>query len=173
MFLWGIKSGKKTEFYGVPLFKKYPNSKIVIGDNCRFRSDKRSNMVGINRKCMLSTYSSQSKIVIGKNSGFSGTVIAASKEIVIGDSVLCGANTLITDFDWHPIEPKDRLIRSGKSQSKPIFIKNNVWLGLDVVVLKGVTIGENSIIGAHSVVVKDIPPNVIAAGNPCKVIKEL
>ncbi|GAO31958.1 galactoside O-acetyltransferase [Geofilum rubicundum JCM 15548] len=78
----------------------------------------------------------------------------------------CGANTLITDSDWHLEDA-----RTGKPQ--PIVIEDNVWLGVNVTVLKGVRIGANSVIGAHSLVVKDIPANVIAAGNPCKVIKAL
>ena len=79
---------------------------------------------------------------------------------------MCGANTFITDSDWHPEDH-----RSGKP--KPIKIGNNVWLGLNVVVLKGVVIGDNTVVGANSVVTKDLPPNVVAAGNPCKIIRSL
>ena len=78
----------------------------------------------------------------------------------------CGANTLITDTDWHEDDPR-------VGCNKPVVIGDNVWLGYAVKVLKGVRIGENSIIGACSVVTKDIPANVIAAGNPCKVLKSL
>jgi len=85
--------------------------------------------------------------------------------------VLCGANTLITDFDWHGIEPNKR--RSYSGDSKEVIIGNNVFIGYGSLVLKGVTIGDNSVIGANSVVTKDIPANVIAGGNPCKVIKAL
>jgi len=105
-------------------------------------------------------------IEIGDNCGFSGTVIGASAHIKIGNNVKCGANTLITDFDWHPED-----VRSGTP--KPINIGDNVWLGLNVVVLKGVTIGDNTLVGANSLVLNDLPANAIAAGNPCKVIKEI
>lgn len=57
--------------------------------------------------------------------------------------------------------------------AKPITVGNNVWIGADVCVMPGVTIGDNTVIGAGSVVIKDIPSNVLAAGNPCKVIREL
>ncbi|MDP3115406.1 MAG: DapH/DapD/GlmU-related protein [Candidatus Cloacimonadaceae bacterium] len=73
---------------------------------------------------------------------------------------------MITDGDWHS---KDSRV----GNPLPIYIEDNVWIGLNVLVMKGVTIGQNSIIGAGSVVTKDIPANVIAAGNPCKVIKEI
>ena len=78
----------------------------------------------------------------------------------------CGANTLITDGDWHLDDP-----RAG--EPAPIIIEENVWLGEGVKVLKGVTIGKNTVIGVGSVVTKNIPANVMAAGNPCRVIKEL
>lgn len=100
------------------------------------------------------------------NCGFSGTIIGAFTTIKLGNNVRCGANTLITDSDWHEDDP-----RAGKA--KPVVIGDNVWLGVNAVVLKGVTIGENSVIGANSVVAKNIPANVIAAGNPCKVLKSL
>jgi len=82
-----------------------------------------------------------------------------------GNNVLCGANVTITDFDWHSSRYA--------SESRPVIIHDNVWLGLNVTVLKGVEIGGNSIIGANSLVVTSIPANVIAAGNPCKVIKSI
>lgn len=77
-----------------------------------------------------------------------------------------GANVTIMDGDAHQDDP-----RAGKNA--PIVIEDNVWIGANATILKGVTIGRNSLIGAGSVVVKSIPENVIAAGNPCRVIKSL
>jgi len=130
-----------------------------------------SNLIGINRKCILSTHSSTAKIIIGKDSAFSGTVIGSKEKIIIGNNLLCGANTLITDFDWHGLDPQRRLSYSG--DSKEIIIGDNVFIGYGAVILKGVSIGDNTVIGANSVVTKSIPANVIAGGNPCKVIKSL
>jgi acetyltransferase-like isoleucine patch superfamily enzyme len=115
---------------------------------------------------MISTQTKNANLTIGNNCGFSGTVIAAFKKIKIGNNVRCGANALITDSDWHLDDP-----RSGNSAD--VVIEDNVWIGEGVKVLKGVIIGENSLIGAGSVVTKSIPANVVAAGNPCKVIKIL
>ena len=98
--------------------------------------------------------------------GFSGTVIGAFLNVKLGKNVRCGANTLITDSDWHTDD-----YRTG--ENKEVIIDDNVWLGYGVKVLKGVHIGKNSLIGANSVVTRDIPANVIAAGNPCKVIKSI
>jgi acetyltransferase-like isoleucine patch superfamily enzyme len=162
-FFKGIKTNSGCEYFGVPYFYREPLSRIIIGKNCRFRSDHISNLIGVNHRCMLSTHHPDALIVIGDNCGFSGATIGAASEIIIGNNVLVGANAIITDFDWHS--------DLSNTVPQPIIIHNNVWIGVNVTVLKGVTIGENSIIGAHSLVVKDIPANVIAGGNPCKVLK--
>ena len=161
----GIKSGSNCDYFGVPFFYRAPFSSILIGNGCRFRSGHTSNLIGVNHKCILSTHTSEAKIIIGDNCGFSGTTIGAAKEIKIGKNVLVGANAIITDFDWH----SDR----NSTHPQPVIIHDNVWIGVNSTILKGVTIGENSIIGANSLVVKDIPANVIAGGNPCKVLKKI
>lgn len=173
IYLKGVEIGRNCNFHNWAVIQRTPLSRITIGANCTFRSDFKSNLVGVNRKCVITTLRKHAEIVIKDRSGFSGTVIAAAEKITIGENVLCGANTLITDFDWHPIDPILRFENKGKSKSKPIKIGNNVWLGINAVVLKGVSIGENSVIGANSVVIKDIPSNVVAAGNPCIVKKSL
>lgn len=170
MLLRGIEFGDRLKFYGLPVLVRTVNSRIRIGNNCSFRSDFTSNLVGVNRKCIITTLRRNSEIQIGDNSGFSGTVIAAAGSIKIGKRVLCGANTTITDFDWHGIMPDKRNV---PDEAKPVVIGDNVWVGLNTVILKGVTIGENTVIGANSLVTRDIPPNVIAAGNPCKIIKDI
>jgi acetyltransferase-like isoleucine patch superfamily enzyme len=160
----GINIGSKCHFFGKTIFYRVPFSEIIIGNKCTLRSDKSSNLIGVNKNCIFSTNLKGSKIEIGNNCGFSGTVIGAFKSIKLGNNVRCGANTLITDSDWHLDDP-----RSG--QPKEVVIEDNVWLGVNAVVLKGSRIGKNSVIGANSVVTGDIPANVIAAGNPCRVIK--
>jgi acetyltransferase-like isoleucine patch superfamily enzyme len=167
----GISVGGKIHFWGIPYIIRYPASSIQIGNGSSFRSDANSNLIGINRKCILSTHSPTAQLIIGNDSAFSGTVIGSKEKIVIGDNLLCGANTLITDFDWHGLDPQRRLSYSG--DSKEIIIGNNVFIGYGTVILKGVSIGDNTVIGANSVVTKSIPANVIAGGNPCKVIKNL
>jgi acetyltransferase-like isoleucine patch superfamily enzyme len=98
-----------------------------------------------------------------------GVRISSAHEIVIEDNCMLAGSTFITDADWHGTY--DRVTTIGRTA--PVHIKDNVWLGDRTTVCKGVTIGENSIIGAGSVVIRDIPANVIAAGNPACVVKEL
>ncbi|EKO3808286.1 sugar O-acetyltransferase [Vibrio harveyi] len=90
--------------------------------------------------------------------------------IYIGDHVMIGPNVTIATAG-HPIDPELR--RDIAQFNIPVHIGNNVWIGANSVVLPGVTIGENSVIGAGSVVTKDIPANVVAVGNPCRVLREI
>ncbi|WP_226995337.1 DapH/DapD/GlmU-related protein [Candidatus Symbiothrix dinenymphae] len=125
---------------------------------------------------MVVTYTTRAKIEIGNSNGFSGVKIGCFQNITIGDNCLFGANVLITDSDWHPIDPAKRQDLGddyAATNKKPVKIGNNVFIGVNTIILKGTTIGDNSVIGAGSVVSGNIPANVIAAGNPCKVIKSL
>ena len=98
-----------------------------------------------------------------------GSRLSASDEIVLGDGVMMANGAYITDSDWHTIY--DRTARDGRAT--PVHIGRNVWLGDHATVLKGVTIGENSVVAARAVVARDVPANVVVAGNPARVVKEL
>ena len=115
---------------------------------------------------------SQARISIGEgtwiNNGFSA--IAEHTSITIGKRVLIGTHVEIYDSDFHGIQVSDRN-KSRAEWAKPVVIEDDVFLGSNVRVLKGVTIGRGSVIANSSVVVKDIPSGVIAGGNPARVIK--
>lgn len=98
-----------------------------------------------------------------------GLKVISARSITIEDSVMLASDVLISDSDWHGIYDR----KTPPGDGAPILIKKNAWIGQRAIIGKGVTIGENSIIGAGSVVTKDVPDNVIAAGNPAKVVKEL
>ncbi len=98
-----------------------------------------------------------------------GVRISASDEITIGHGCMMANGVYITDCDWHGVY--DRVNRD--PEPKPVHIGNNVWIGDRATVLKGVTIGDNSIVAACSVVTKDVPANVVVAGNPARVVREL
>ena len=117
-------------------------------------------------------------ITIGENTfiNFNCTLLDCNK-ITIGNNVLIGPNVQIYTAS-HPINSKERInecnkdgIAPYKTFATPVSIGDNVWIGGNVCILPGVTIGYNSVIGAGSVVTKSIPENVVAVGNPCKVIK--
>lgn len=90
--------------------------------------------------------------------------------IYVGDNTLFGPNVTLTTTG-HPVQPQLR--KELYQFSKEIHIGNNVWIGANVVVLPGVTIGDNSVIGAGSIVTHDIPANVVALGTPCKPVREI
>lgn len=164
MRLWGVEYGKKCKFNGSTLFAKRRGSRIIIGNNCEFNSSSYYNFRGINHRCILQTGKPEAIIKIGNGCGFSGCSIVSNISVIIGNNVLCGANVIIGDRDDH----EDKY----PSNPRPILIGDNVWLGMNVVVMKGVTIGENTIIGANSIVTRDIPANCVAVGNPCRKIKD-
>jgi acetyltransferase-like isoleucine patch superfamily enzyme len=123
---------------------------------------------------------------IGDFSLLNGALIMADEYIEIGSHCLLSWNVGLADSDFHPIEAAQRRIdakalapfykdRPARPPLKtaPVIIKDNVWIGMNAVVLKGVTIGENSVVAAGSVVTKDVPANVVVAGNPAAIVKQL
>jgi hypothetical protein len=167
-FSWGVRLGSKGRFHGVARFRRYPNSLISIGNNCTFLSSITANPLGLNHPCMITTwYARDAEILIGNNCGFSGSTIGATNSIHIGNHVICGPNTTIFDTDGHAVSTSE------KGKSDPIIIEDHVWLGMNCVVLKGVTIGHHTVVAANSVVTNSLPPNVLAAGTPARVIRSL
>lgn len=160
----GIPYGKNVSFRGKPIILKSVGTSIKIGNNCSFNSKCRYNFRGMSHPCILQT-AKHGRIIIGDNCGFSGVSIVSDVGVTLGNNVLCGTNVMIGDRNDHEdLYPQ--------FQPEPVVIGNNVWIGMNSVVMKGVTIGDNVIIGANSVVTRDIPSNVIAVGSPCKPIKE-
>jgi len=160
--MMGVKCGKNVSFNGHITIERFKYSKIIIGDGCIFNSHSAFNRRGI-RNCILQTRTDYAEISIGKGSGMSGVSIIATNKVCIGDNVFIGANSQIADTDGH-----NEILHS---EDKPIHIEDNVFIGMNCMILKGVTIGKNAIIGAGSVVTKDIPQNAVAAGVPCRVIR--
>lgn len=145
---------------------KVHGAHIVIGNNIHIISDP-------DRRVSFSTWQfndHQGHITIGDNVLVCpGCRFDSASQITIGDNCMFAASAYVTDADWHGIYDRTEVV----GQTKPVTLENNVWIGDGATVCKGITIGENSVIGAGSVVASDIPANVIAAGNPAKTIREL
>lgn len=161
--LGGVKYGKGCKFRGTALIERFQMSTISIGKNCTFNSSSWFNFRGLNHRCIIQTGKSGAKIQIGHHCGFSGCSIVADKEVIIGDYSTFGANAVIGDRDDHQ-EIYD-------SEPKSIHIGSHVWVGMNAIIMKGVTIGDNSIVAAGALVTKDIPANEIWGGVPAKFIK--
>ena len=123
-------------------------------------------------KNVLITHSPDALITIGDGCRLTGAGIQAYTRIKIGPRCILGS-TLIFDTDYHPLDPRKRHDRDAPVMCAPITIGENVWLAGQSAVLKGVTIGDNSVVAFRAVVVKDVPPNVVVAGNPAKIVKHL
>jgi acetyltransferase-like isoleucine patch superfamily enzyme len=155
--------------HGLPIIQKAKNSKIQIGKKFVACSDPRKNTIGVFQKVMIKTCAQDAQIIIGNNVGISGAVISSMASIKIGNNVLIGSGVLITDNDAHPINHLNRHEHC-KISMAPILIKDDAFIGARSIILKGVTIGNGAVIGAGSVVSKDVPDFAIVAGNPAKVI---
>lgn len=145
---------------------------IVIGDNCT---------IGSTIYC-----SSTGNISIGNNTWVgSGTILRSSKRISIGDHCLISTEVVIQDNNTHPLEPiarRKQIEKAGKgynldlwsmSESSDVVIGDDVWIGIRCMILKGVTIGDGAIVGAGSVVTKDVDSMTIVAGNPAIFVKSI
>jgi acetyltransferase-like isoleucine patch superfamily enzyme len=125
------------------------------------------------------------KCKIGDFTLLNGALIMAEERIEIGSHCLVSWNVGIADSDFHPLEPAQRLVDAEalapfyrgrparpKLRTAPVIIADNVWIGMNATILKGVSIGENSVVAAGSVVTKSVPPNSVVAGNPAVVVKQ-
>lgn len=144
---------------------------IFIGKNFHAVSARKRSVFTLFAPCSL-TIIGNGQIVIGERVGLNGTVIAARNRVTIGDYTMIGPNTIIVDHDGHNSwPPRDRWTTSGTAA--PIVIEQDVWIGMNCIILKGVTVGRGSIIAAGSVVVKNVDPACLYAGNPATKIKDL
>jgi acetyltransferase-like isoleucine patch superfamily enzyme len=156
---------------------------IVINnskDKSRIRIGSGSHVAGL-----LQVFDNCGEIKIGEECYIGeGTRLLAAKRIVLGDHVQLAQNINIFDSNVHSLDPRERQLEFTTNLTKgqiklhdlkeqEVVIGDNVWIGAGSIILKGVTIGENTIVGAGSVVVKSLPANVMAAGNPARIIKQL
>jgi acetyltransferase-like isoleucine patch superfamily enzyme len=149
---------------------------ITIGQNVMINSRFLSNLVGMTGPTVFHCIRN-GRIRIGDNTGCSSTVFSSRSSIVVGNNVKIGGNVRIYDHDFHSV---DHLVRRDAQQdfdqekSAPVVVGDDVFIGVNSIILKGVTIGDRSIIGAGSVVaIKNIPPDSLVAGNPARIIRSL
>lgn len=167
----GLTIGKNTNNKAI-ITVKYPDpekSKIDIGNDCLIYGN-------------ISTETERAKIIIGNNVFIGNSTLFATVEIIVEDDVLISTDCLIQDSDNHNLSRKIRkkdcadwkekgIQQWEYVQCKPIKICAGSWIGAKVIILKGVTVGEGAIVGAGSVVTKNVEPYTVVAGNPAKFIK--
>lgn len=174
-FTSGINYGKNLSVWCKLYLFLDKQASVKIGNNFTFTSGDALNPLSRNINGCIHV-NEGGILSIGDNTGISSACIWVHKKITIGNNVNIGGDVIMMDSDAHSLDYLNR--RDGDldfrdKQDVPICIGDDVLIGVRSIILKGVSIGDRSVIGAGSVVTKDIPPDCIAAGNPCKVIKYL
>ena len=172
--IFRCKYGKNLIIDGIPVIELARCGSISFGDNCVINSRFKSNLVG-KANPMVFECRNDGSITIGNYTGLSFAVISSRIGIVIGNNVKVGGNVRIFDHDYHSLNYLDRRVGQSDQQnarSAPIQIGDDVFIGTNTIILKGVAIGNRAIIGAGSVVGCDIPSDEIWGGNPVRCLKK-
>lgn len=169
-----VSYGKKLCVRGdVFIYRHYESAVIQIGDNVTINSARWANPIGCGDRTYFQV-NENARLIIGNNCGISNTAITCEKEIVIDDNVTLGSGCHIYDTDFHPLQYEERIkgyYKGCPTKCKAIHICEGAFIGAGCYILKGVTIGKHAIVGAGSVVTKDIPDGEIWGGNPAVKIR--
>lgn len=174
--LFGVELGPGVTAHGPVGLLRWPGGRIRIGARARLISSwRRATASCLAWPVRLRVFGPGASIDIGEGAELSGTSITArSTAVRVGRYALIAPNCVIVDSDFHaPWPPEARATEPGLERDAPVTIGDHAWLGMQCIVLKGVTVGEGAIVGAGSVVTRDIPPRSLAAGAPARVIRQL
>jgi len=166
----GVRLRAGWHLSGRPLFRvRGRGAKIRIGTGFSALSRSTYNAIGVSQPVIITAYRDNSVVEIGDDVGMSGCSITAEERIQIGSRVNIGAGVLIMDTDAHPLSPTGRQ-NNIPARTASVIIEDDVFIGARAIILKGVHIGSGAIIGAGSVVVKDVASMTIVGGNPARPI---
>lgn len=174
--LFGIPVGSGVECAGSVILGRWPGSRISIGPDVSLISTaRRATAATIHAPVRLRTHGPTAQILLEEGVQLTGTSITArSQTIRIGRYSMLAPNCIVVDSDFHAHWPPERRhLDPGYEHDAPVNIGEHVWIGLNCIILKGVTIGDAAMIAAGSVVTRDVPPRTLAAGVPARVIKPL
>lgn len=174
IYYFKVKLDRNVTLNGVTRFTSERKGTIYIGADTIINSGRDWNIIGGDSRTVLRTVAKGS-IQIGRNVGISNSALVSGGEgIIIEDDVLIGGGCKIYDTDFHSITYKQRMCFPDQNiHTAPVCLKKGCFIGAHSIILKGVTIGEYSVVGAGSVVTKDIEGGQIWAGNPAKFIKKI
>jgi acetyltransferase-like isoleucine patch superfamily enzyme len=167
----GVRFPLSMDIRGSFYLFKHSEAQISIGEYVTIVNTLAYNPAGVVHPTVLRAAVAGARLVIGNHVGMSGCIICCETSVSIGDHCLLGANCAIYDTDYHPLNYLDRRDnRQSSTRRSPVIIGDDCWIGANAVILKGVCIGPRSIVGANSVVTRDVPADSIVAGNPARVI---
>ena len=166
----GLQISSPVRLFGHPICSRYPGSSISLGSHVTLDSSPRANPLGGASPCVLRTVTPTARLTLGNRVGLSSSIVVAGNSIEIGEDTILGAGAIVLDNDFHALGPGFSWLTEYSKNSKPIKIGRGCFIGTRSIILKGVTLGDRVIIGAGSVVTKDVPAYSIAAGNPARVV---
>lgn len=161
--------------HGVPYICVAPSGKCVIGDNVTMNNGLRFNPIGYVQPCTIYV-NAGATLVIGNHVGLSQASVICIHSIRIGDYVKLGGGVKIYDTDFHSLNPdirKNRELDLTERKCAPVVLEDNCFIGAGTTILKGVRVGENAVVGACSLVTRDIPANGVWAGVPAKFVRRI
>jgi acyl-[acyl carrier protein]--UDP-N-acetylglucosamine O-acyltransferase len=148
------------------------NHRLVIRGPGRVEVGDGANLYAFSGRTVLDTRTPHARILIGARTRLNETLVQAATLVEIGDDCIL-ARAHILDTDMHSIEPDRRTNPWAPVRSEPIVIEDNVWVARAAAILPGVRVGAGSVVGYGAVVTADVPPGVLVAGNPARVVREL
>jgi acetyltransferase-like isoleucine patch superfamily enzyme len=176
LYLWsaGVQYGNGLRITSLPFVRRHPEATIRLGDGVTIQNLLSENPAGITHRCSLVAATPRARLIVGDNVGMSGVVIFCHDEIIIESHVNLAVGVSVYDTDHHPIHWEARRRHDqGAIRTAAVRICEDAWIGANATILKGVTIGERSIVAACAVVTSDVPPDCIVAGIPARIVRRL
>ena len=177
--LWRIEASLKgaqvhpsARLIGRPIISVARESRMELAEQVSLRSGRRSNPLGCFQPCVLRTVSRGAELVIGERVAISSTVICSAFKVQVGADTIMGAGAMVVDTDFHRLGTDGVWINDFAGAARPVMIGRSVFIGGRAIILKGVTIGDRSIVGAGAVVTRDVPPDTIVGGNPARTVRK-
>ena len=169
----GFQISSPIRLFGHPICSRYPGSSVFLGSHVTLDSSPRANPLGGSSPCVLRTMTSTARLILGDRVGLSSSTIVSGNSIEIGEDTILGAGSMVLDNDFHVSGHGFSWLTEYSKNSKPVKIGRGCFIGARSMILKGVTLGDRVVIGAGSVVTKDIPAYSVAAGNPARVVRTI
>ena len=166
-----ISLGRDTKIDRLTKFYILADGKVELGEGVVLRSFAKGYHGGMPFPCTILVDGADAHVTIGKKSRLNGAYIHSQVTVSIGENCVIAAGVNIIDSNGHELISSNRT--TGRDKPKPIEIGNNVWIGMNAIILKGTTVGNNSVIGAGSVVSGKFPENSLIVGNPARLVKHL
>lgn len=171
----GGELGEGSRFFGRPVVAVAPSSTLRVGDRFLAISRSRDTALGVSHPMVLRTLGPGARLEIGSDVGISGGSICAAYRVSIGDGCLLGADTIVADTDFHPVEDPDRryALPPQPAERDAVTIGRNVFLGARVIVLRGSWIGDGAVVGAGTVVRGRVEPGTVVAADRTRTLRTL